>query len=43
VPTSIRAARREKLRKRRLSGSVHLASVMPALAEYLEICEMIGF
>jgi hypothetical protein len=41
VPESIRVARRERLRRRRLSASVHLASGLTAIAEYVAISQTI--
>jgi hypothetical protein len=42
VPKSIRVVRRERLRKRRLNATAHLASLLPLVTDWLQICEIIG-
>lgn len=39
VPDAIRAARRERLRKRRLDATTHLAPLLVLLVDYLLVCE----
>lgn len=43
VPAFLRTARRDKHRKRRLYETARVASLLPVLAKYLELCELISF